>query len=175
MNRRRRRDQSEPTLLQHHPPCIMRTNLLVIGASARWFAESARRGGWQVGAIDLFNDQDLEKACSQVIRLSSAEYPAACPARAAAFPPGPVVYGGGLENHPSRPGSPCRCCWMALPRNPHRPRRAANRWYLSAEAAGRCWGPGHRPLDGGPAAGSDILLATVGGRGATLGEPAAGN
>ncbi len=100
MNRCLGRDRFVPAFLQPHLPCIMRTNLLVIGASARWFAESAARVGWQVAALDLFADQDLEEACSQVIRLSPAEYPAAIPARAAQLPPGPVVYGGGIENHP---------------------------------------------------------------------------
>lgn len=100
MNRCLGRDRFVPAFLEPHPPCIMRTNLLVIGASARWFAESARRAGWRVAAIDLFNDQDLKEACSQIVWLTPAEYPAAIPARAAQLPPGPVVYGGGLENHP---------------------------------------------------------------------------
>jgi len=78
----------------------MNTNLLVIGASGRFVAESAARAGWRVGAIDLFNDHDLRKACCRTARLTPGEYPAAIPARAAEFPPGPFVYAGGLENHP---------------------------------------------------------------------------
>jgi predicted ATP-grasp superfamily ATP-dependent carboligase len=82
------------------PSCTMNTNLLVIGASGRFLAESAARAGWRVGAIDLFNDHDLRNACCQNTRLAPGEYPAAIPALAAKLPPGPVVYAGGLENHP---------------------------------------------------------------------------
>ncbi len=78
----------------------MRTNLLVIGASGRCLAESAAQVGWQVAAIDLFNDQDLHRVCHQVIRLAAGEYPTAIPAQAAELASGPVIYGGGLENHP---------------------------------------------------------------------------
>ena len=87
-------------MLPTPPPCTMNTNLLVIGASGRFLAESAARAGWRIGAIDLFNDQDLEKACCQIARLAPGEYPTAIPARAAKLPPGPFVYAGGLENHP---------------------------------------------------------------------------
>lgn len=82
------------------PPCTMNTNLLVIGASGRFLAESAARAGWRVGAIDLFNDHDLREACCQIAQLTPGEYPVAIPARSAEFPPGPFIYAGGLENHP---------------------------------------------------------------------------
>ena len=78
----------------------MNTNLLVIGASGRFLAESAVRAGWRAGAIDLFNDHDLREACCQIARLASGEYPTAIPSRSAEFPPGPFIYAGGLENHP---------------------------------------------------------------------------
>lgn len=100
MNRCRSANRPEAVLRHPAQPCTMRTNLLVIGASARCFAGSAARAGWEVAAIDLFGDRDLSRVCRQVIRLSPAEYPMAIPIRARRLPPGPAVYGGGLENHP---------------------------------------------------------------------------
>lgn len=79
----------------------MHTNLLVIGASSRFLANSATRAGWQVTAIDLFGDQDLQQVCQQTIRIGPDEYPEAIPNMATRLPPGPVVFGGGLENHPA--------------------------------------------------------------------------
>ncbi len=78
----------------------MYTNLLVIGASARAFAVSASRLGVRVNAIDLFGDQDLQKVCGRVVQVHADAYPNDLPAIASAFPEGPVVYTGGLENHP---------------------------------------------------------------------------
>ncbi len=100
MNRCRSAERRKTALRQPDQPCTMRTNLLVIGASARYFAESAARAGWEVAAIDLFSDRDLSRVCRQVIKLTPAEYPTAIPNRARRLPPGPAVYGGGLENHP---------------------------------------------------------------------------
>lgn len=81
--------------------CNMRTNLLVIGASGRFLAESASRAGWQVAAIDLFTDQDLRACCHQVLQLEPGQSPAAVVAAARSLPPGPFVFTGGLENKPS--------------------------------------------------------------------------
>ena len=78
----------------------MCTNLLVIGASSRSFAESACRAGMTVSAIDLFGDRDLVAVCQQSLRLPRDEYPHGFLQAAAQLPPGPWVYGGGLENHP---------------------------------------------------------------------------
>ena len=47
----------------------MCTNLLVIGASARGFAASARRLGIKVNAIDLFGDNDLREVCGRVVQV----------------------------------------------------------------------------------------------------------
>ena len=77
----------------------MCTNLLVIGASARAFAASARRLGIKVNAIDLFGDNDLREVCGRVVQVHSGDYPDGLPAIAATFPESPVVYTGGLENH----------------------------------------------------------------------------
>ena len=71
--------------------------LLILGASARAAAWSARRTGFAPAAGDLFTDEDL-RACCPAWRCE--RYPHDL-ARIAAFaPPGPWMYTGGLENYP---------------------------------------------------------------------------
>jgi len=78
-----------------------RRHLVVVGASARGFAESASRLGWCVHAADLFADRDCRAAATSVIRLGGArDYPRDIPAAIEAFPAAPCVYTGALENHP---------------------------------------------------------------------------
>ncbi|MFM7243619.1 MAG: ATP-grasp domain-containing protein [Planctomycetaceae bacterium] len=71
---------------------------IVVGASARAFAESAARVGWLVHAVDLFNDTDLREAAVESARV--ADYPLGLPAVVARFPVATVVCTGALENHP---------------------------------------------------------------------------
>jgi uncharacterized protein len=81
-----------------------RPAVVVVGASARAFAESARRAGWDVFAADLFGDVDLCRAVVAAVRVSGSGptgYPRGLPCASAGFPPGPCVYTGGLENHPA--------------------------------------------------------------------------
>lgn len=75
------------------------TPLGIVGASARAAAMSAVRAGFSPWAIDLFADRDL---CSlaYTMRCPMADYPAALPRLVDEMPPGPVMYTGGLENHP---------------------------------------------------------------------------
>ena len=47
-----------------------------------------------------FGDEDLQKVCGRVLQVHADAYPNDLPAIASAFPEGPVVYTGGLENHP---------------------------------------------------------------------------
>lgn len=70
----------------------------LIGASVRAMAESARRAGWSVHAADLFCDEDLRRAVTEAVRADP--YPDALPAIVSAFPHGPWLYTGALENHP---------------------------------------------------------------------------
>ncbi len=71
--------------------------LLIIGASARAAAESARRASFQPLAIDLFADLDLRTiALARVAR----PYPTSIPRVAQQMPSAPVIYTGALENHP---------------------------------------------------------------------------
>lgn len=105
--------------------------VVVIGASARAFAESATRAGWQVHAADLFGDVDLQAASVASHRLRGggpSGYPHGLPAAIAAFPPGPCVYTGAVENHPdviaaiarTRPLAGCDPTAIAAVRDPAR-------------------------------------------------------
>jgi len=71
----------------------------VVGASARAAVMSLARAGHSAWAVDLFNDRDL-KRIAPCARCSLADFPQAIPALAEQFPPGPVLYTGGLENYP---------------------------------------------------------------------------
>lgn len=77
----------------------MREKILIVGASARAAAQSARRAGFEPVAIDLFGDVDLARmAETHVVNL--ANYPNEIAAVAAKLPRMPWMYVGGLENHP---------------------------------------------------------------------------
>ena len=71
----------------------------VIGASGRAAAMSLRRAGHSPWVVDLFADRDLQRI-APCVRCPFEDYPAALPKLCEAFPPGPVSYTGGLENHP---------------------------------------------------------------------------
>jgi predicted ATP-grasp superfamily ATP-dependent carboligase len=73
--------------------------VLVVGASARAAVHSLARAGFSACAIDLFGDRDLARVAECVV-CPMADYPAALPAMAARFSPGPLLYTGGLENYP---------------------------------------------------------------------------
>lgn len=74
----------------------MRSSLLILGASVRAAAQSARRAGWQPVGGDLFGDADLTAICPTYV---ARRYPADLASIASAAPPGPWLYTGGLENH----------------------------------------------------------------------------
>lgn len=69
----------------------------VVGASARAAVHSLARRGIEAWAVDQFCDRDLARVspCAR-----SIDYPNDIPELAKQFPPGPVIYTGGLENHP---------------------------------------------------------------------------
>jgi uncharacterized protein len=79
--------------------------LVVLGASARAVAQSARRSGWSVHAADLFADLDLLEAADTVRRIGRGPdavdgYPEGLAVAAGGFPSGPWCYTGAIENHP---------------------------------------------------------------------------
>ena len=77
-------------------------NLIVVGATARAFACSARRAGWSVHAADLFGDADLRAAATTVVAATggASGYPTSLLDAVATFPRVPWCYTGALENHP---------------------------------------------------------------------------
>lgn len=77
----------------------MTRRVLLIGASVRAAAQSARRAGLEPWCLDLFADADLS-AIAPVQAIAPADYPQGFLELLAAGPLGPVIYTGGLENHP---------------------------------------------------------------------------
>ncbi|MGC3969331.1 MAG: ATP-grasp domain-containing protein [Pirellulales bacterium] len=75
-----------------------RVPLLVVGASARAVAQSAAAAGFEVGAIDLFNDVDLLQVAGETRR--SVRFPTDILKLVREFPPSSWLYTGGLENYP---------------------------------------------------------------------------
>lgn len=71
----------------------------VVGASARAAVMTLARAGHSCWAVDLFNDRDL-KRIAPCARCPLDHFPHAIPALAERFPSGPVMYTGGIENHP---------------------------------------------------------------------------
>jgi len=71
----------------------------VVGASARAAVHSLARAGFSSSAIDLFADRDLKRIAPCTV-CPLDRYPDAIPELVASFPPGPILYTGGLENHP---------------------------------------------------------------------------
>lgn len=71
----------------------------VVGASARAAVHSLARAGRECWSVDQFADRDLKRV-AECAACPHDGYPDAIPALAAQFPPGPVLYTGGLENHP---------------------------------------------------------------------------
>jgi predicted ATP-grasp superfamily ATP-dependent carboligase len=82
--------------------------ILILGASARAAAASARRAGLTPFAVDLFADRDTQRLCERVERCPFDEYPRGLFDRAKAFPPMPWMYTGGLENYPELVGELAR-------------------------------------------------------------------
>ena len=60
---------------------------------------SLLRAGFKAWAVDLFADRDLAMVAPCAV-CPLEDYPDALPKLAKQFPPGPVMYTGGLENHP---------------------------------------------------------------------------
>src|ERR1051325_6805760 len=78
----------------------MSAHVIILGASTRAAAFSAARAGLSPWCVDLFADADLSRRFP-VRKVPLADYPHALLAALNDAPPGPVIYTGGLENHPS--------------------------------------------------------------------------
>ncbi len=73
--------------------------VLIVGASGRAAAASARRAGFDPYVLDLFADADTERLAT-VVKLPMDEYPHGFVELAKRVPPMPWMYTGGLENYP---------------------------------------------------------------------------
>lgn len=76
----------------------MSRTLVILGASSRAAAFSALRAGLKPFCADCFADADLAAGC--VVRRVES-WPDDLLSLEAEFPPGPWMYAGGVENHPS--------------------------------------------------------------------------
>ncbi len=85
----------------------MADRVLILGASARAAAASARRAGLDPFAIDLFADADTEQLCD-CLRCPPDRYPGGLFELARQAPPMPWMYTGGLENYPELIGELAR-------------------------------------------------------------------
>lgn len=77
-----------------------RSVVVLIGASVRAIAQSAHRADFDVMAVDLFGDRDLRAVARDVHVIPWSSYPAQFVDIVRSYPGVPVVYTGGLENHP---------------------------------------------------------------------------
>ncbi|MFP4224101.1 MAG: ATP-grasp domain-containing protein [Phycisphaeraceae bacterium] len=79
---------------------MSRSPMIILGASARAAAESARRAGYEPWAIDLFGDRDLREI-AWVRVCPRDQYPAAMLRLMRDAPPdAAVLLTGAMENHP---------------------------------------------------------------------------
>ena len=76
----------------------MTERLLIVGASARAAAESAKRSNFDLLAVDQFCDQDLRDIAD--VRLCK-KFPEQIPELADTLPAGGLILTGAMENHPS--------------------------------------------------------------------------
>src|SRR5262245_33529300 len=87
------------TVAIHQRADTSRAPLLIVGASARAAAFSARRAGLTPWTADLFADRDLAHACDDCRQV--ADYPRGFLTVSRDGPPGPWIYTGALENAPA--------------------------------------------------------------------------
>jgi len=73
--------------------------LILIGASVRALAFSCIRAGYKPWCIDLFADEDLAKNCPTTLITKS--FPNQIADLIKSAPMAPILFTGGLENHPS--------------------------------------------------------------------------
>src|SRR5947209_2082338 len=77
------------------------SDLIIVGASARAAAGSARRAGLVPWCADLFGDADLRAMSPDGVRCPAGQYPQRLADILAEAPACPWMYTGALENHPN--------------------------------------------------------------------------
>jgi len=142
-------------MAQKHPyPRSAGPPLIIVGASARAFAQSASRAGCAVHAADLFADSDLCAVAASVARVPAERYPDGLLDLVAPFPTAPWCYTGALENRPDllerlaavRPLAGCSPVAVRLVRDPFR--LAAALREAGLQFPHTCPDPARVPLDG---------------------------
>ena len=139
--------------------------VLILGATARAAAATARRAGLEPSAVDLFADRDTLALCEHVERCPLADYPRGLFESARRMPPMPWQYTGGLENFPDLVGELAaeRELWG---NGPDVLRGVRDPFALSKLLAGKGhWHPEVRPADGAPPAASQWLRKPLRGSG----------
>jgi predicted ATP-grasp superfamily ATP-dependent carboligase len=79
--------------------CSGNRTIGVVGASARAAIHSILRAGFQGWAVDLFADRDLKNLVPCSV-CPTDSFPDSLPGLCELYPAGPILYTGGLENHP---------------------------------------------------------------------------
>ena len=142
-------------MAEKHPcPRSAGPPLIIVGASARAFAQSARRAGLAVHAADLFADSDLCAVAASVARVPAERYPDGLLDLVAPLPLAPWCYTGALENRPDllerlaavRPLAGCAPAAVRLVRDPFR--LAADVREAGLQFPHTCPDPVGVPLDG---------------------------
>ena len=106
--------------------------VILLGASTRAAAGSARRAGWTPWCADLFADADLQTIAT-VRRVPIDAYPLGLIDALAEAPQAPVIYTGALENRPDLVARIDRTLWGNAP-DVLRAIRAPSRWTQCLEA-----------------------------------------
>ncbi len=80
-------------------PVIANATLILIGASVRAMAFSCIRAGYKPWCIDLYADADLQRVCPT--KKITGLFPDEISEIIKVAPQSPILYTGGLENHPN--------------------------------------------------------------------------
>ena len=83
-------------------------DVILIGASVRALAFSARRAGYSPLCVDLFRDADLLADFPDSLICPFSEYPHGFLEILQSLPASPLIYSGGFENHPDLIGQIAR-------------------------------------------------------------------
>jgi predicted ATP-grasp superfamily ATP-dependent carboligase len=108
------------------------TEVILLGASTRAAAGSARRAGWTPWCADLFGDADLQSIAT-VRKVPIEAYPHGLLDVLAEAPQAPVIYTGALENRPDLVARIDRPLWGNSP-DVLRAIRAPSRWTQCLQA-----------------------------------------
>jgi predicted ATP-grasp superfamily ATP-dependent carboligase len=109
-------------------------NIILLGASTRAAAISARRAGWTPWCADLFADADLQRIAT-VRKVSAEAYPQGLIEALVDAPQAPVIYTGALENWPDLIAKIDRPLWGNSP-DVLRAIRSPSRWTQCLQSRG---------------------------------------